>query len=98
MIKELIHLKTKLLWLIGGACFMLALLEGHAQPPPAAIPNSTAPGQGISSAPPAVSPPVAEVIRLTQSGVGEDVVLAYIQNSPAAFNLSADQILYARDV
>src|SRR5258705_233510 len=73
----------------------LPLLLGHAQPPP---PNTPAASQADSPAPPAVSPTVAEVIRLGESGVGEDVIMAYIQNSPGAFDLSADQILYVKDV
>jgi hypothetical protein len=45
-----------------------------------------------------ISPAAAEVIRLAESGVGDDVVLAYIQNSQATFNLGADDVLYLRDV
>jgi hypothetical protein len=45
-----------------------------------------------------ISPAVAEVIRLAESGVGDDVVLAYIQNSQATFDLRADDVLYLRDV
>src|SRR5437588_12876439 len=40
----------------------------------------------------------AEVVRLAQSGVTEDVVLAYIQNSQSTFNLAADDVVYLRDV
>ncbi len=36
---------------------------------------------------------VAEVVKLAQSGVGDDVVLAYIKNSRAPFSLSAGDIL-----
>jgi hypothetical protein len=35
---------------------------------------------------------------LASSGVGDDVVLAYIQNCQAPFNLSADNVLYLKDV
>ena len=38
------------------------------------------------------------MVRLAGSGVGDDVVLAYIQNSQAPFNLSADNVLYLKDV
>jgi hypothetical protein len=51
-----------------------------------------------ATVPVAVSPAVAEVIRLAQSGVGEEVVLAYVQNSDGGFDLSSDQILYLRDL
>ena len=38
------------------------------------------------------------MVRLAGSGVGDDVVLAYIQNSQAPFSLSADDVLYLKDV
>src|SRR5438477_12404529 len=85
----------------GVACvasLALPLLSGYAQPPPTALPRSPAPGQTAAPVPTAVSPAVAEVLRLAESGVAEDVVMAYVQNSPAGFNLSADQILYVRDL
>jgi hypothetical protein len=72
-----------------------AALPVHSQPAPQTVPEGA---EGPAATPPSVSPAVAEVIRLAQSGVGDDVVLAYIQNSAGGFNLSADQILYVRDV
>jgi Family of unknown function (DUF6600) len=45
-----------------------------------------------------VSPAAADVLRLAESGVDDDVVLAYIQNSQALFNLGADDVLYLRDL
>src|SRR5437660_283244 len=57
-------------------------------------PNSTA--QPAASA--NLSPAATEVVRLASGGVGDDVVLAYIQNSQSAFNLGADDVLYLRDV
>jgi hypothetical protein len=57
---------------------------------PIAVSNTTAPTN--------IPPAVADVIRLAESGVGDDVVLAYIQNSQATFNLGADDVLYLRDV
>src|SRR5260370_1443924 len=77
---------------LGLACvasLALPLLRGYAQPPPASNLGSPAPGQTVSPAPAPVSPAVAEVVRLAESGVAEDIVMAYIQNSPAGFNLSA---------
>jgi hypothetical protein len=53
---------------------------------------------GARVVPANISPGAAEVIRLAESGVGDEVVLAYIQNSQAAFNLGADDVLYLRDV
>src|ERR1039457_942978 len=69
------------------------LLSGYGQAPEAA-----APGQAQAAAPANLSPAAAEVVRLAGSGVGDDVVLAYIQNSQAPFNLSADAVLYLKDV
>src|SRR5438477_11596827 len=84
------------------ASIILPLLDGCAQPQPLPVAVDPPPEQVISAAPetdaPSVSPAAAEVIRLAQSGVGEEVMLTYIQNSPAAFNLSADQILYLKDL
>src|SRR5689334_17757698 len=75
----------------------------HAQtPPPAPPPPVTtaapAPAQQPVANAPAVSPAAAEVVRLAEAGTSDDVILAYIQNSTTAFDLSADQILYLRDV
>jgi hypothetical protein len=43
-------------------------------------------------------PEVAEVMKLSRAGVGEDVMLSYIQKSPADYMLSASQIVYLRDL
>jgi hypothetical protein len=37
-------------------------------------------------------------MRLAEAGTADDVILAYVQNSTSPFNLSADQILYLRDI
>ena len=89
----------------GGlvSLIVISLVSGcaHTQPPPP-VAVDPPPGQVVSAAPevgaPAVSPGAAEVIRLAQSGVTEEVLLAYVQNSTALFNLSADQILYLKDL
>jgi hypothetical protein len=44
------------------------------------------------------SPSVAEVVKLADSGMEESVLLNYIHNSPATFQLSADEIIYLRDL
>jgi hypothetical protein len=56
------------------------------------------PEQAQAAPPVNLSPGAAEVVRLASSGVGDDVVLAYIQNSQAPFTLSADGVLYLKDV
>jgi hypothetical protein len=72
------------------AAVLLPLLVAQAQTPEGGLP----PG----AATPTLSPGAAEVVHLAGSGTGDDVVLAYVQNSTATFDLSADQILYLRDI
>src|ERR1041385_4946019 len=90
------RLATLTIRLASIASLSLPLLSGNAQPPSTSASASAA--QGQTPAAPAVSPAVSEVLRLAESGVSEDVVLAYINNSPSGFNLTSDQILYVRDV
>src|SRR5262249_29508598 len=53
---------------------------------------------GSAAVPANISSATAEVIRLAESGTSEDVILTFIQNSTSSFNISADQILYLRDI
>jgi hypothetical protein len=41
-----------------------------------------------------LSPGLQEIVKLTQAHMSDDVIVAYIKNSGAAFTLSADDILY----
>src|SRR6266446_3663095 len=83
-------------WSFALLAVALALLGAQAQPLAPSVQN--VPQAPQTTAPTDLSPPVTEVIKLAESGVGDDVVLAYIQNSQSIFNLSADDILYLRDV
>jgi hypothetical protein len=61
-----------------------------------------APAQPISTVkplPPGVrlTGPVAEVLRLAESGVEESVILAFVTNSTSTFNLGAEEIIYLND-
>ena len=47
---------------------------------------------------PALSPPAADVVKLVQSGTTDQVILGYIQNSQTPYNLSADAVLYLKDL
>ncbi len=47
---------------------------------------------------PELPAPVDEVIRLAQSGIGEDVMLGYISGIRQPYSLSADQLIYLKDV
>src|SRR5579883_3467916 len=39
-------------------------------------------------------PGVQDVVKLTQAGIGEDVILTQVKNAGQTYNLSADQIIY----
>ncbi len=49
--------------------------------------------QGVS-----LDPSSAELVRLAQSGVDENVMLAYVNNSNQGFSLGPDQIIYLNDI
>ena len=78
-------------WLILTVLAVGPLGSGHAQE--SALPDSNA----AASAAVALSPAAADVVRLAESGVSAEVLIAYIKNSSAPFNLSADAILYLKD-
>ena len=71
-------------WLGLVVAVALPVLSGSVQAP------------ATAAAP--ISPNASEVVKLAGSGVGEDVVLAFIQNSQSMFNLTADNVLYLRDL
>ena len=52
------------------------------------------------SLPPNIRPstPLAEVVKLAQSGVDESVMLAFVKNSAGTFNLGSDEIIYLNDL
>src|SRR5712671_3792609 len=54
--------------------------------------------QSSAAVPTDLSPAAAEVVRLAESGVGDDVVVSYVQNSKTSFGLTADHILYLKDL
>lgn len=85
---------TRYFSLVG--MLVVAALSGFAQT--AEVAGAGAPQQVQAAAPASLSPNAAEVLKLASSGVGDDVVLAFVQNSQLRFNLSADDVLYLRDV
>ncbi len=106
-------MKTKLFAVIVSGTAMVALClvgacfpqTSNAQTGAASAPapdGSTAPvaPDDSSALPPNISPssPLAQVIRLTQSGVSEDVIMAYVTNSTGTFNLDPDKIIYLKDI
>ena len=44
------------------------------------------------------SSPLAQVIRLTQAGVDESIIMTYVTNSGSTFNLNPDKIIYLKDI
>ena len=73
-----------------------------AAPQPDAGADSTTPDNSTvtGALPPSILPqsPLAQVIRLTQAGVDEGVILTYITNSGSTFNLDSDKIIYLKDI
>ena len=58
----------------------------------------TAPVPPIVTAPANLSPGLDEIVQLAQAGVGDDVLLAYVENSPKSYKLEVDEILYLHDL
>jgi hypothetical protein len=52
----------------------------------------------LPAAPPKLSPGVDEIVQLAQAGVGDGVLLAYVENSPTAYQLDVEEILYLHDL
>jgi len=84
--------------------------EGTAPGAPAPAPtvagadtSGPAPSPAVASAgmpmlPLDLSPGLAEIIKLAQAHIGDDTILAYVQNSGQKYNPSADEILYLSDL
>ena len=79
-------------------------LDGATNPAPAAGLDTNAPAiveRIPASAQPenvAISPGLSEVVKLAQAGVGEEVILAYVEKYSGRFEVGADQILYLNDL
>ncbi|HEX3797990.1 MAG TPA: hypothetical protein VH413_04750 [Verrucomicrobiae bacterium] len=68
----------------------LVTLNAANTPPPAVAPNPLATAKLSASA--------REVVRMVSSGVPDDVVKAYVESYPSAFNLNADNIIAMQGV
>lgn len=74
-------------------------------PPPAAV-GSAQPVPAdtnvvLEATPPPelnLAPALTDVVQLIQGGVSEDVLMAYITNSPGYFNMGSAEILYLHDL
>src|SRR3954452_1463025 len=77
------------------------LISANTQVPPAPVPpglDGSGQTQDASAAPVSISPGAAEVVKLAESGSSDEVILAYIKNSGSTYNLSADEVIYLKDV
>jgi hypothetical protein len=101
-------LARNLKWLGSVAAAALPLLAGHAQTPsptapstpaaPAALaPAAPKPGDAAPATPSGFAPNVDEVVKLARSSVGDEVVIAFIKNSPSPYRLSASDVLALKD-
>jgi hypothetical protein len=106
-------MKTNLFrWVLGiwALLALLVLVANHdpitsSDPSPAAplatSPPATPPSMDTVAADPdldALAPEVKQVVKLAESGLGEEIILAYIAKQPAIFNLRIDDIIYLRKI
>jgi hypothetical protein len=91
----------KWMGLIAATAMSLQTIWAQTPPPPDTQPEAV-PTPGKPEGAPAVqvnvSPATAEIVKLAESGVGDEVVTSYVNSSQGAFNLSADDIVYLKDV
>jgi hypothetical protein len=88
----------KWMGLIAAAAFSLQPVFGQAPPPSGEPAQAPPPGKPENAVEVNISPGAAEVVRLAESGLGDEVVSSYVTNSQTAFNLTADDIVYLKDV
>lgn len=60
--------------------------------------EASEPKAKIPLQPPQLSPGVADIVELAQKGVGDTVLVEYVKKSAQVFDLSADEILYLKDI
>jgi hypothetical protein len=85
--------------ILGTAMAVLCLAGGRSLPS-AGAQDQSAPPSGDATLPTDIAPdsPLAQVVRLAQSGVDESVILAYINNCGTPFSLTPGQIIYLKDL
>jgi hypothetical protein len=81
------------LCLIGNRSPQISNAQAQPAPPPD---NSTESG----ALPPTIYPnsPLAQVVKLVQAGVEENVIMTFVTNSSGTFNLDSDKIIYLKDI
>jgi hypothetical protein len=73
----------------------LATADSNA---PAIAPEPIPVGEPVVPANLRLTPSLAEIVRLSHSGVDEAVILTFITNSPTLFLLGAEEIVYLNDL
>ena len=58
----------------------------------AAIPSTSA-----TAPAPSLAPAVADILKMSRAGVGDSVIIAYIDNTGIVYNLDANQVVYLHD-
>ncbi len=74
-------------------------MESVVPSAPAAAEDATPPATPAalpSNIPPAS--PLAQVVRLTQAGVDQSIIMTFVTNSSHTFNLDSDKIIYLTDL
>ncbi|MFT5490036.1 MAG: hypothetical protein ACI8V5_000378, partial [Limisphaerales bacterium] len=88
---------------VSSACYTQTVSTSHPPvtvegPPPSSDPV-TAPGVvQLPPTLPVLSPGVAEIVKLAQSQLGEETMLNYINESPQAFNPTAEELIFLADI
>ncbi len=84
----------------GGLCVAMAGDTSQTTPTTASPATGTnaAPTKVIAPARADLPPVASEVVRMSEAGVSEDVMLAYVRNSANNYSLDADQIVYLHDL
>jgi len=92
--KHILGTAITVLCLMGVRSPFNSPAQAQSAPPP---PDSATESSAL---PPNVYPtsPLAQVIRLTQAGVDESVIMTYVTNSGSTFNLDSDKIIYLKDI
>src|SRR5215471_8464742 len=60
--------------------------------------TNAAPTRIIAPTPVNLPPVPTEVLRMSQAGMGDEVIISYIQKSDNPYTLDADQIIYLHDL
>jgi hypothetical protein len=83
---------------VTGAVLLCALVTASAissVAPANTADNQPTPAQ--SAAATTFAPPIAEIAKMVDAKVNQEVILAYIRNSPTAYNPSATEIIALKD-